>query len=392
MSTGNFYQNIPTMHDLRFLTDSRHYYPVPGDWFIALTDVEGSTTALEKGLFKEINAIAAASIMGILNIDREMDLPFVFGGDGATMLIPPELYQPTAETLLATQNLARDGFDLRLRVGIVPVADVLAAGYTIKVARLHVSENYQQAIFTGGGLSYAEKLLKAPELGAQYRISPEDYAPNADFEGLECRWTKIDSAYDEVLSLIIQARMGDQTAIFDEILDKITQIYGDRNKRHPIRINKLRMKTLPGAFKLEARIRFNDLSFRRLRRMAINTLKARFAMRFNIQGWGRYKSLLLDSTDHEKFDDALRMTMSGTVKQREMLQIYLDTLYQQGKIVYGIHTSSGALMTCLVFNHFGRQVHFVDGADGGYAFAAKAMKAQLAQLNTPDDFSTPDYA
>jgi hypothetical protein len=34
-------------------------------------------------------------------------------------------------------------------------------------------------------------------------------------------------------------------------------------------------------------------------------------------------------------------------------------------------------MTCLVFERNGRQVHFVDGADGGYAVAAKAMKRRI---------------
>jgi len=32
------------------------------------------------------------------------------------------------------------------------------------------------------------------------------------------------------------------------------------------------------------------------------------------------------------------------------------------------------LMTCLVFERHGRQVHFIDGADGGYAIAAKKLK------------------
>jgi hypothetical protein len=34
-------------------------------------------------------------------------------------------------------------------------------------------------------------------------------------------------------------------------------------------------------------------------------------------------------------------------------------------------------MTCLVFERNGRQVHFVDGADGGYAIAAKSMKQRI---------------
>jgi hypothetical protein len=34
-------------------------------------------------------------------------------------------------------------------------------------------------------------------------------------------------------------------------------------------------------------------------------------------------------------------------------------------------------MTCLVFERDGRQVHFVDGADGGYTLAAKKMKERM---------------
>jgi hypothetical protein len=34
-------------------------------------------------------------------------------------------------------------------------------------------------------------------------------------------------------------------------------------------------------------------------------------------------------------------------------------------------------MTCLVFERNGNQVHFIDGADGGYAIAAKGMKQRI---------------
>ncbi|PJF22060.1 MAG: hypothetical protein CUN56_07935, partial [Phototrophicales bacterium] len=105
------------------------------------------------------------------------------------------------------------------------------------------------------------------------------------------------------------------------------------------------------------------------------------AMRFNIQGWGRYKDIFLGATDHEKFDDTLRMTISGTKQQRQRLEEKLNQLYQQKRLVYGIHASQRALVTCIVFDYFGRQVHFVDGEDGGYTLAARQMKERLNQLS-----------
>ena len=39
------------------------------------------------------------------------------------------------------------------------------------------------------------------------------------------------------------------------------------------------------------------------------------------------------------------------------------------------------MMTCLVFSlEQSRHVHFIDGADGGYALAALQLKAQLQAL------------
>ena len=43
----------------------------------------------------------------------------------------------------------------------------------------------------------------------------------------------------------------------------------------------------------------------------------------------------------------------------------------------GPHVTDRALVTCVVFEPRGRQIHFIDGADGGYARAASAMKERL---------------
>jgi hypothetical protein len=273
---------------------------------------------------------------------------------------------------------------MNLRIGVVPVSEVYRAGYKIRVVRLKMSENFYQAIFTGGGLSYAEKLLKNPQSSSQYALTPQPGQKyHADFSGFECRWNAIRSPYDETVSLLVMVTHADSAThipIYREVLRQIERIYGDRVTRHPITLPRLQMAWNPLKFKLEAKIRYNDLSFRRLWTLTKNTFLARVAMRFDLKGWGKYPQLLIEATDNEKFDDTLRMIISGTSQQQQALRHFLEQQRQLGDLVYGIHTSQHALVTCLVFDHFGRQVHFVDGADGGYALAAKELKAQYHAL------------
>jgi hypothetical protein len=379
-----FYAAIPPIERITQITDLKYYFDVPTYWYIALTDVKGSTAAIQAGRYKDVNAVAAASITALLNVTQREDIPFVFGGDGASVLIPETHVESARKALLATQQMAASQFNLELRIGIVPVRDVLARGQQIRVAKLKMSENFQQAIFMGGGLAEAERLLKDPESGAQYQITnAENITYQGDFSGFECRWNAIPSPQEETVSLLVQAVKGDSadhTRLYHEVLHKIEAVYGDSQKRRPITVENLKLALNPYKMTTEAKVTHQDTRFSRLLRMFRDTFVAYIAMRFNIQGWGRYKDILLASIDNEKFDDTLRMIISGTISQREQLRAYLESRRREGELVYGTHTSPNALMTCVVFDYFGRQVHFVDGADGGYALAAKEMKAQLKQL------------
>jgi hypothetical protein len=93
--------------------------------------------------------------------------------------------------------------------------------------------------------------------------------------------------------------------------------------------------------------------------------------------WGDYKKDLVANTDFKKFDGILREIMSGTSNQRQELTAFLEQLCINKECVYGIHASDSALITCLISKRSGYHYHFVDGADGGYAMAALAMKNQL---------------
>lgn len=50
--------------------------------------------------------------------------------------------------------------------------------------------------------------------------------------------------------------------------------------------------------------------------------------------------------------------------------------HEAGDIFFGVHVSKASLMTCAIRAYEGSHVHFVDGADGGYALAAKQLKLQ----------------
>lgn len=372
--TLNFSRDVPVLHHIQHITQRDSYRDVPDDWIIALTDVRGSTAAIAAGRYKEVNALAAATIAALLNIAEDVDIPFVFGGDGASVLLPPSLDEAARSALLATRDLAHEQFDLDLRIGIVPVRVVLDAGYAIRVTRLHMSENFQQAIVTGGGLTYAESLLKDPAEAWTIADQP-DYS--ADFSGFECRWERIPAARDETLNLMVMALQEPHEPIYADVLRQIDSIFGDSSTRHPIDIRHMNMALSPGGLEIEAKVRHQDTSWRRRFRMLRGSLKAWFAMTFNLFGWGRYKQILVGATDHEKFDDTLRMTIAATVGQRDALIETLEAQYRAGKLVYGVQTSPYALVTCIVFDYFGEQVHFVDGFDGGYALAAKDMKERL---------------
>jgi hypothetical protein len=96
--------------------------------------------------------------------------------------------------------------------------------------------------------------------------------------------------------------------------------------------------------------------------------------------WSRYKADLVENSDFRKFDGMLRMVMDGSEAQYQELEAYLESRHRQRMLVYGMHRSSEALLTCIVFSYNGNHMHFVDGSDGGYALAARGLKQQLKSL------------
>ncbi|MGJ3248433.1 MAG: DUF3095 domain-containing protein [Elainellaceae cyanobacterium] len=389
MLIDHFYARLKPLRALIEITDPQSFVPVPNSWYVVITDVVGSTQAIAEGRYKDITMLGACSIVSMLNLNRDIELPFVFGGDGASILIPPSLFEAAQETLLANQHMAWSRFKLKLRIGTVPVSTIVEKGYSLRIAKLKVSDHYYQAMFRGGGLTYATEIVKAHGMSEGFQLQNPRHFPQADFSGLECRWQDIQAAHEEVVSLhvvaIARSRRADQT--YRDILATIQCIYGTSEKFHPLASQNLHLTFNPHQLSTEVNIRTGlQGPFRRftyLCQIWLENLLGAIFMRFKLvlgdTDWGAYPTCVVAATDYQKFDDTLRMIISGNSSQSQQLSLYLDERYRSGELVYGLHVSDRVLMTCLVFERNGRQVHFIDGADGGLTTAATDLKQRMQQ-------------
>ena len=92
-ASETFYADLETISDFANITDISNFQDFPNDWVVVITDVAQSTAAIAAGRYKDVNLLGACSIVAILNIVGELEIPFVFGGDGASLLIPPKFIQ-----------------------------------------------------------------------------------------------------------------------------------------------------------------------------------------------------------------------------------------------------------------------------------------------------------
>jgi hypothetical protein len=391
MNTETFYLDLPVTEDFSEVSNPKIYSGLPDDWHVVVTDVKDSTRAIEKGGYKVVNLLGASSIIAMLNLMKSFSLPFVFGGDGATICLPPSLVDRAKRSLVATKQMATEVYGLELRVGIVPLRYIKDCGYDVLVARYRVSENFVQAVFSGGGLQYAEECIKDPSTGTPFRLEIGDAEPEADFSGLECRWQNVPSSRGEIVTLIVQAigkNENQKNSTYREVIRTIGEVYGTDAMCRPVREQDLSMTLDEKQLSGESNVRsYGKGTLYRIWywfKIRYGVISGWFLMKMKtVTGnvhWGDYKKDVAANTDYKKFDDKLRQVLSGTEVQRQQLTAFLEQKFQKKELVYGIHVSQTALVTCLIFNYNGAHVHLVDSDKGGYAVAAIQMKNQLKQL------------
>jgi len=106
-------------------------------------------------------------------------------------------------------------------------------------------------------------------------------------------------------------------------------------------------------------------------------------MRFGIKVGGFvpkiYVQQVVENSDFRKYDDGLRMVLDCSADLEQKLSARLAAAASAGIARYGLHRQDAAMMTCFTPSALrADHVHFIDGARGGYASAATALKAAAA--------------
>lgn len=385
--TSDFYASIPAVDGFEDLSRPDAYRPAPDDWWIACADIAGSTRAITDGKYKAVNTVGVAAIAALRNVAKPLEVPYVFGGDGAVVLLPGHLVDEARTALAGTVAMARHGFDLELRAAMVPISHVRGAASDVLVARQRVSADYVQAALFGGGAEWVEDHLKGGTLPEEFLVHA-DPAADPDYRGLECRWKEIPSPAEETVAVIVEAPRdsAEPLALFRGVMNRTREIYGDDAQCRPVSTTGLgvalvgreqRHETTVKGWRLPGTARVVQAVRQRVV-VAFGWLLMVVGVRVGDFDWTSYQTELVANTDFRKFDGALRLVLSGSARQRTELHDYLANLSERGQLRFGIHVAQGALMTCLIDERRGAHFHFVDAAGGGYAAAAAAIKAREA--------------
>lgn len=390
MSTSEFYHNLTPCPGFAAALAGKCFEPVPADWIVVATDVVNSTGAIEAGRYKDVTVAGAISTISVANITGNLRFPFFFGGDGMTFMLPGRYRDDVLSVLADVQQVVKNTAGLTLRAGVVRVAELNRLGGNLSIGKVAVTARYTQAVAAGGALELVDQILKGYLEADITRppAQPDPDGPTADFTGFSCRWQDIPSTKGETLSLIVEhaGDTGQGYAGLAAAQAAIESIVGDVGSVHPLSVeaqNTRASRAVAGAeatylARADHGVRY---ALHRIRIwMEVTLVKIAIRTRLPIRAMGKHlrdiRQENIQNADVYKIDGTLKMTIAVTSNQRRQITARLEQLRRAGEIRYGSHTSDRAIMTCLIHTNHDDEVHFVDSADGGYAVAARMLKAQ----------------
>src|SRR6185312_3915197 len=248
--SDSFYRGIPVFRSFERLMEPSLYAPLPADWTIGTADIVNSTQAIAARRYKAVNMAGAAVIAAVTNALQGREFPFVFGGDGASFAIAPGDLSLAREALAATATWAKEDLGLDMRVALVPLSDIRAQGLDVRVARFGPSPNLSYAMFSGGGLAFAEGAMKRGE----FAVAAAPPGSQPDLSGLSCRFEEIPASRGLILSVLVLPTRDAEPAAFRAVIeDVITLIQRSPQAGRPVPPGGPTLRWPPAGLDYEAR-------------------------------------------------------------------------------------------------------------------------------------------
>ena len=376
-----FLSDLPIFTEFEDVANLTRYRPLPEGWVLAVADVVSSTKAIAEGKYKSVNMAGASVITAVLNALGDSNFPFVFGGDGAVIAVPPAGITAAGAALAAVARWTLDELDLNLRTALVPLTEVRAAGQDVRIARFQASEDMTFAMFAGGGSAWAEAQMKQGRFTVP--MAPEQSRP--DLTGLSCRWNPIQSRNGQIVSIIAIPAATASPDAFRALVAEVVAVAnmagglgnplppeGPVPRLHRGGIDSETSARAPRGKRLKARLKVMVAIFATVVLYRTNLTLGGFNAR-------NYVRQMTRNTDFRKFDDGLKMTLDINADGLAAIETLLEAASASGVCQFGLHKQDQALVTCIVPSLRVRDhMHFIDGAAGGYAQAATVMKAKAA--------------
>lgn len=389
MSDIHFYKSLkPLKLSVTQIFEASNFCDVPSSWHIIIADVKNSTEAVNDGRHNDVNLVAAGSLIVGLNIARNhtIDIPFFFGGDGGTMLVPAEILAEVIAGLKTHNQNSTKNFGLAMHIGSIPVNEITGAGHHVKIAKVQFGKDFNKAIVLGDGLQIAENLIKQslPETDTKADVT------ELNLSGLECRWNRIQPPLqeNEIVCYLIEANDPlKQIEVYHNVLIKIDEIYGSIEMRNPLSPDRLKLLLNFDKIKKELLVKYGRLKLNNFMKAYINTFIGRLYFRYNwkvnnLRG-KEYLDQIISNADTLTIDGRINTIITGKMDKRIQFIEYLKDQENKGELIFGHHISKESVMTCYIENRNSKHIHFVDGADGGYTEAAKEFKNKLHSRSLP---------
>ena len=156
-----------------------------------------------------------------------------------------------------------------MRVALVPVAAIRAQGLDVRVARFGPSANLSYAMFSGGGLGWAEAAMKRGE----FAVAPAPPGTQPDLSGLSCRFEEIPAVRGLILSvLVVPAHGADPLAFRKLIEDVVALVERSPDAGRPVPPGGPPLRWPPAGIDFEARAARGGSLFKRRAFVLANTL------------------------------------------------------------------------------------------------------------------------